>query len=245
MATKAKQTFGVIEGAVAYAKIAQPDTKYKSDDKEYSITVFIDEDAADEWDAVFTKQPSKKVKASEFEAKYKFPCPIEGAKNVYFVQLKKDATKDGVEFNPEYRPRVLLDDENGERVDITESRLIANGSYAKISYRINENSYGTFAYLKNVLMDVDGFKEYVSEGGGAMGSEFGGDKPIKKEAARSEATNARKAKPVEDEEEEDDEPPKKAPAKPAAKVAAKPAKKVIPDDEDEDDQEDSGSKSPF
>jgi hypothetical protein len=205
---KAKNSFGVLTGTLAYAKIAQADGKYQSKDTEYSIQVILDEDAADEWDTQFKKQPAKKIKASEFEGKYRFPCPIEGAKNVYAVTLKKDATKDGEPFYPEHRPKVFLDTAD-ERVDITESRLIANGSFGKVSYRISTNDFGTFAKLNNVLLDEEGFKEYVSTGGKA-GSEFGDDKPVKKEAPREEATKARAEKP------------------------AKKAKAVEPDDQDSD-----------
>jgi len=51
--------------------------------------------------------------------------------------------------------------------------------------------------LQNVLMDEDGFKEYVRSGGGAVpaGDEFGGtSKPIKVEPAKESATNSRPAK---------------------------------------------------
>ena len=195
MATaKAKNDYGVLEGTIVFAKIAQSDKKYQSEDREYSITVIVDEDTADEWDAKFKKQPSKKIKASEFEEKYKTACPIKGAKNVFAITLKKDATKNGEPFNPEYRPKVFLDTAE-ERVEITESRLIANGSYGKVSYRITENSFGTFARLNNVLMTEEGFKEYVSTGGGKAGSEFGDTKPVRKEEARKEATEARQDKP--------------------------------------------------
>jgi hypothetical protein len=195
MTTDKKKTFGVVEGTLVYAKIAEPSTKYQSKDTEYTISVIVNEDTADAWDEEFKKQPAKKVKASEFETKYKLPLPdsLKGEKNVYEIKLKRDATKDGEDFYPENRPKVFVDYDNGDRVDITESRLIANGSYGKVSYRINSNDFGTFAKLANVLMDEEGFKEYVSTGG-AAGSEFGDVKEVKKEAPRKEATQARAAK---------------------------------------------------
>jgi hypothetical protein len=190
-----KQMYGVLEGTLVYAKIAQPDSKFESKDTEYVISVIVDEDTADAWDEQFKKQPAKKVKASEFESKYKIELPkqLKGQKNVFEIKLKKDATKDGEPFNPEFRPKVFVDYDNGDRVEITESRLIANGSYGKVSYRINTNNYGTFARLNNILMTEEGFKEYVSTGG-AAGSEFGEVKEVKKEAPRKEATQARTSK---------------------------------------------------
>lgn len=200
MATaKAKAAqFGVIEGTLVYAKLAEPDTKYQSNDKEWSVEIIVDEDTAEAHDEQFKKQPSKKIKAADFEAKYKIPCPIEGVKNVYSIKLKRAATNDGVPVDPKFAPKVLLDDADGERTDITLSRLIANGSYGKVSYYISSNDFGTFARLQNVLLDEKGFKEYVRSGGGVgnAGDEFGGGKkPVKVEAAREEATNSRPAKP--------------------------------------------------
>lgn len=227
MATDKKQTFGVLEGTLAYAKIAQADTKYQSKDTEYSIQIIVDEDTADEWETQFKKQPAKKIKASDFEGKYKFPCPIKGAKNVYAITLKRDATKDGEPFYPENRPKVFLDTEEG-RLDITESRLLANGSFGKVSYRINENEFGRFAKLANVLLDEEGFIEYISTGGKA-GSEFGDDKPITKEAPRKEATEGRKKRS--DDDIENPEHPDDKPAKQVAKPS-KPKKVEEPEEED-------------
>ena len=193
--TEKKKTFGVIEGMLVYAKIAEPSTKYQSKDTEYTISVIVNEDVADAWDAEFKKQPAKKIKASEFESKYKVALPdnLKKEKNVYEIKLKRDATKDGEPFYPEGRPKVFVDYSNGDRVDITESRLIANGSFGKVSYRINSTEFGIFAKLANVLMDEEGFKEYVSTGGVA-GSEFGDAKEVKVEASRKEATQARAQK---------------------------------------------------
>ena len=124
-------------------------------------------------------------------------------------------------FFPETRPKVFLDTDEG-RLDITESRLIANGSVGKVSYRINSNDFGTFAKLANVLMDEEGFIEYESKGGGGAGSEFGGGKEVVKEPARKEATQARKSK----QEEKTEQPVAKKPVK------ASPA--TVEDDEDLD-----------
>jgi len=111
--------------------------------------------------------------------------------------MRKAASKDGEVFDTKYRPRVLLDTNAGERVDITTSRLISNGSKGKVSYYITENSFGKFGQLNAVLMDEDDFVEYKSTGGGSVGSEFGGGKTVKVEAENTEATNARANKAAE------------------------------------------------
>lgn len=200
-----KSNFGVVEGMFVFAKLAEASLKYQSKDTEYVISVIVDEDTADKWDSEFKKQPAKKIKANEFEGKYKVALPVnlKGEKNVYEIKLKKDATKDGEPFYPEHRPKVFVDYDNGDRVDITESRLLANGSFGKVSYRVTSNDFGTFAKLANVLLTEEGFKEYVSQGG-APGNEFG-SKPVKKEEPRKEATQARAAKVKQEEHEEQEE----------------------------------------
>jgi hypothetical protein len=197
MATKSKNTFGIIEGTLVYAKVGMPDAKYQSTEKEWSVEVIVDEDTAEKWDETFKKQPSKKIKAVDFEAKYRIPVPahLKGEKNVYGIKLKRQATNDGVPVDDNFRPKIYIDDADGNRTEIGQSRLIANGSFGKVSYYISSNDYGTFSRLQNVLMDEDKFIEYESSGGGKAGDEFG-SKPVKTEAAREEVLNSRPVKPV-------------------------------------------------
>lgn len=207
MTTNKKQSqYGTISGTFVYAKVGQPDTKYQSTEKEWSIEVIVDEDTAEAWDEQFKKQPAKKIKVADFESKYKIPCPISGVKNVYGIKLKRQATNDGVPVEDNFRPKVFIDSADGERTEIGQSRLIANGSVGVVSYYISSNDFGTFARLQNVLMQEDDFIEYESSGGGKAGDEFG-SKPVKVEAARKEVLEAREEKP--------------------AKAAAKPKSKVV------------------
>lgn len=212
-----KQKYGVLENVIlAYAKIAEPSTKYQSTDLEYSVDCVVDKATAKAWNKQFAKQKAKEFDREDFETKFKMTAPFEGDE-IYVIKMKKAATKDGEVFDEKYRPKVFLDTSDGERVEITTSRLISNGSVAKVSYRVTENSYGIFGQLNNILMDEDGFKEYINTSS-ADGSEFGTSKPVKKEPSRVEATEARKSKEVE------------KPTKPN-----KPAKKIIEDDSDDGD----------
>lgn len=225
-AAKQKSTLGVIEGTFMYAKVGQPDTKYQSSELEWSIEVIVDEDVAEAWDDQFQKQKAKKIKVSEFEAKYKIPCPIEGVKNVYGIKLKRQATNDGVPVDENFRPKVYIDNDAGERTEVGQSRKIANGSYGKVSYYISGNDFGTFARLQNVQMEEENFKEYESSGG-AAGDEFG-SKPVKTEAPRKEVMNARPPKGNADDEDDEEAPPAKVVKKP---MPTKKAKAPV-DDED-------------
>lgn len=215
MATAAKATYGVLDNVVlAYAKLAEPTNKYESKDLVYEVDCIVEKAVAKAWTKQFPKQRAKEYDKEDFEKKFKMDAPFDGDE-VFVIKMRKAASKDGEMFDEKYRPQVLLDTKDGERVNITTSRLISNGSLAKVSYRITENSFGCFGMLNNVLMDEDGFKEYVSAGG-ATGAEFGSAKEVKQEAPRKEATEARAnkeaekpkkpAKVVEDDISEDESP---------------------------------------
>lgn len=224
----ADQKYGVLSNVVlAYAKLAEPSTKYQSTDLEYSVDCVVDKATAKAWSKQFTKQKAKEYDKEEFESKFKMDAPFDGDE-VYVIKMKKAATKNGEAFDEKYRPKVLLDTKAGDRLDITTSRLISNGSKAQVSYRITENDFGIFGQLNNVLMNESGFIEYVSSGGIA-GGEFGDTKEITKEPSRESATSARSAK----------RDPINEPEHPSEKVhsPSKPVKKAVkqPDFSDMDD----------
>lgn len=206
MATKEKSKLGVIEGTFVYAKVGQPDTKYQSTEKEWSIEVIVSEEIADTWDEQFKKQPSKKIKATEFESKYKIPLPahLKGEKSVYGIKLKRQATNDGVAVDESFRPKIYVDDSEGNRTEIGQSRLIANGSFGKVSYFISTNDFGTFSRLQNVLMTEDNFIEYESKVSSGGGAEFGEAKSVKYEEPKETVLKARPEKPVKKVVEEDE-----------------------------------------
>ena len=84
--------------------------------------------------------------------------------------MKKPAQyADGTPLPKQYQPKVLLAD-GKQAIDVTDTMLPANGSVGKISFEARENSYGTFAKLRNVL--VTGMIEY-KKGGGNAGDDFG------------------------------------------------------------------------
>ncbi len=213
MATKEKSKLGVIEGTFVYAKVGQPDNKYQSTEKEWSIEVIVNEDIADDWSEQFKKQPAKKIKASEFEAKYKIPLPahLKSEKNVYGIKIKRQATNDGEPVDDNFRPKVYVDDAEGNRTEVGQSRLIANGSFGKVSYYISANDFGVFNRLQNVLMKEEDFIEYESKSSGG-GAEFGEAKAVKYEEPKESVMKTRAEKPApkkvieQDESDEQSEP---------------------------------------
>lgn len=193
-----KQDKGVLKNVVlAYAKIAEPSKKYKSEDLEYSVDCIIDKATAKVWNKQFPKKKATAYEVDEFEEKFKLSNPYPDEDEVYVVKLKKGATKDGVAFDAKFRPKVFLEDDE-ERVDITVSRLIANGTIADVSWRGMTNDFGYFPQLNNIRIFKENFKEYISKGGTSSGDEFDDEdspkKPVKTEPENENATKARAKK---------------------------------------------------
>lgn len=154
-----------ITGVLAYVKIQEPALKYQSDEKEWVVDIIVDEDTADAWNDEFGKQPAKAIKTSEFEEIYKIAPPFPDEKKQYVIKLKKSCTyKDGNPLPEWAHPKVLMQDENGEFVNITAEKLVGNGSIGTVTYDFTENSYGKFARLRNVL--VEELVEYEKTSGG-------------------------------------------------------------------------------
>lgn len=163
-------TQNTIEGTLVFVSVQTPQPKYQSVEKEYKAGVVVDEDTADSWNERFPKQAAKVVKTSDFKEAYKIDAPFPDAKKQYVITLKKDAQyADGNPVPKQYLPKVLLQD-GKQAIDVTDSQLPANGSVGKISFEARENSYGTFAKLRNVL--VTEMIEY-KKGGGNAGDDFG------------------------------------------------------------------------
>lgn len=152
-----------------YTKIQQPAKKYQSEDTEYSVDCAVDKATAKKWNKEFPKQKAKEFDNDEFLEKYKVEeVPFPDQDEQYIIKLKKNAVKDGRETPEKYRPKVLVPSGAGN-LDVTATKLVGNGSTGKVSYNINENSFGAFAQLSAIL--VTNLIEYKQLGG--AGSEFG------------------------------------------------------------------------
>ena len=140
-----------LEGMLVYCMLHQATPCYdKEKGTEWKCGVVVDEDTADAFAEIYSKQPARKVKRSEFKEVYKCDPPEGSEKNLYVITLKKNThLANGEDVPAKYRPRVF--EEVGKTlVDITETKLPANGSYGVISIDHYENSYGNSARLKNV-----------------------------------------------------------------------------------------------
>ena len=163
-------TQNTIEGTLVFVTVQTPQTKYQSTDKEFKVGIVVDEDTADSWNERFPKQTAKVVKTSDFKETYKIDPVFPDEKKQYVITIKKPASyKDGKELPEMYRPKVLLQ-EGKTAIDVTKTTLPANGSKGKVSFEENNNDFGTFSRLKNVL--VTEMIEY-KKGGSNVGDDFG------------------------------------------------------------------------
>lgn len=153
-----------ISAVFAYAKIQEPAFKYQSTtEKEFSIDLIVDKATAKAFGKQFPKQKGKTVDNDDFEEIYKMPPPFPDQDEQYVLKLKRPAQyKDGKPLPESYWPKVMQK-KGGKAVQIPREVLVGNGSTGKVSYDVNENDYGTFAKLKNIL--VEDLKEYKKTGG--------------------------------------------------------------------------------
>lgn len=205
-----------LTGMLLYVSLNKPQKGYvkagdppKPDEWKASVAI-SDEDVLDEYEAfaasIDAKTSIKKVKTAEFESIYKVAPPEDAGKNVWVVTLRKSTElgKTGKPVPDLYKPKVF--EKVGKTlVDVTNSKLPANGSYGSISIDKFERTNGTASlYLKNVL--VTEMIEYVQEESSYNpGDEFDDEPKAEKPKAKVEAkAPAAKPKARAKVEEEDD-----------------------------------------
>lgn len=178
MTTQTTQS-NTIAGIFAYAKVQEPALRYQSDtEKEFSIDVIVDKATAKAFGKQFPKQKGKVIDTPDFKEVYKIDPPFPDQDEQYILKLKKpaqfnDKATGGMKAIPEiYWPKIVVK-KNGKAVPLARDVLIANGSTGKVSYEVNENSYGTFAKLKNVLVeDLIEYKKADASGADDFGLEL-------------------------------------------------------------------------
>lgn len=135
----------------------KPGAPAKPDEWKASVAI-VDEDVIDEFEeyaqGIDAKVSIKKVKVADFEEKYKCPVPEGANKYVWVVTLRKSTElgKTGKPVPEAFTPRVL-EKQGKAMVDVTYTKLPANGSKGTISIDQFDRTNGTSSlYLKNVLV---------------------------------------------------------------------------------------------
>ena len=143
-----------------WTKIQKPSLKYQSQtEKEFVVDVLVDKATAKAFGKEFPKQKAKEFDKDELlEALSIDSAPYE-ADEYFKIRMKKKAnykdreTGELVNTPEQYCPKVFLADEDGLLEDVTQTRLIGNGSVGAIQYDVNSNDYGKFAQLKGIRVD--------------------------------------------------------------------------------------------
>lgn len=213
------------QAVLMYVKLKQAQVIYNQKDWdksaqtmfEYSVDMIVDEDTADEWDAMFPKQSAKKVLKKDFMKTYKiekdeeFPKGVDPKlKKFYVIKLKQNThyeDKNGVvqPLSKETRPRLVYINEDGKKVDGTLTVEVGNGSVGDVLVSVRDNGkYGLSCKLKAIL--VTDLIEYTSGGSKDLDDFFGDNVELVDLPDESFQTKEDEAEVLE-EENEDDTPP--------------------------------------
>ena len=174
---------------LCFVKIAESGTKYKSEDREYSLNATVSKQAAKEFKKKFVKQSVKEFDNADYEAKYGISVPYPEQEEQYVIKLSKGHIKGGKEMDARFRPQAYVVNEDSTLTCITTSRIISNGSKADVAYRVTSNEFGTFAHLEAIR--ITELIEYKKSNG--MVNPFGGVVSVVEEEDKA-VTEARKNK---------------------------------------------------
>ena len=171
MATQPSKQIPMLTGTLVYVQVQQPKQCYEeSKGQEWKASIVVSEDDAEQWDETYPKQTAKQVKTSDFLTYYKIPAPFPSQRKQFVITVRKNTQLgNGATVPEKYQPKVFEKVQN-KVVDVTKTKLPANGSIGQISIESFEGKMGVFARLKNVL--VTEMIEYIKDDDGS-GSEFG------------------------------------------------------------------------
>ena len=168
-----------------YTCIQTPTKKFESELTEWKTNAVVDKATAKTWNKRFAKQKAKELDNAEFVEKYKTDVPFPDQEEQYIIKLSQNThNAEGKEM---YCPKVYQDIGNNNVVDITNKKLVGNGSKGKAAYGVVENKFGTFAKLNSICIF-----DLVEYGGNA--NPFGNVVEDENDAAQREAYKPSDAK---------------------------------------------------
>ena len=168
-----------------YTCIQTPTKKFESDLTEWKTNAVVDKATAKTWNKRFAKQKAKELDNAEFVEKYKTEAPFPEQDEQYIIKLSQNThNADGKAM---HCPRVYQDIGNNNVLDITNKKLVGNGSKGKAAYGVVENKFGTFAKLNSICIF-----DLVEYGGNA--NPFGNVVEDENDAAQREAYKPSEAK---------------------------------------------------
>lgn len=125
----------------AWCKMKAPVKSLNEKNTEVSVQVVMSEDDADELLEACPSANVKTYKNDVFLDKFKFEAPFPNAKKQYVASFKRMVSKDGVDFPEDFRPRVILVNEDGEKEDISFTTEVGNGSKGAVAYNTYTADY--------------------------------------------------------------------------------------------------------
>lgn len=162
-----------ISGVFVYTNLNSPQPKFNANEgDEYKVSLVISEKDAKAWKKQWRKQAAKEVDTEEFEERFGIAPPFTKQEEQFVItfrqnaQIKDKKTKQTIPLPDQMRVKALLNTgrKNGAGKpileEITETKLVGNGSKGVVLYRETSNDYGSFA--KAVAIRVDSLIEYSS-----------------------------------------------------------------------------------
>lgn len=139
--------------ALYYTSIQTPRNKYESELKHFTTTVVMDKSTSTAFSKQFPKKKVNPIANDDFIEKYKTDVPFPESPIQYVMNLAQDELKkDGTPMPDFLRPRALLETLDGQIYDITEKKLIGNGSRGDVQYSWYTTSFGPAVRLGNVVV---------------------------------------------------------------------------------------------
>lgn len=139
-----------IKGFLYYTNIQEPVNKYESDEKEWKVSVAVDE-ATNKRIQKEIKSKPKMIPNDEFYDKFKSEVPYPESPIQYVYNIKRSVIKSNGEPTEEKNyPKVLLEDKSGALYDITDRYKVGNGSEGEVHFYISDTRYGRYPGLTSV-----------------------------------------------------------------------------------------------
>ena len=171
-----------------YVKMQQGAFKYQSKTEyEFTVDCVVDKKVAKAYKKMFPKNSCKEIDTEEFEDRFKVAPPFPDADEQFVIKLKADANLkadvakaglrkgDSIPYEWNTRPKVFVPVEGGVK-DVTMEVLVSNGSKGDVTFKILENSYGTFSQLSGILV-TDLIEYEQKESASDFGEVVGGLRP--------------------------------------------------------------------
>ena len=154
-----------MQGTLVYTNLQNPIETYEKDGFEYIVQLVVSEKIAKAFKRKFKKQAPREIPTEEFKDIYKCDPPYPDQEEQYVIKMRQlseyvdKKTGKKTPITERMRIRGLLNtgrkNKQGKPIleDITDTKLIGNGSVGVVMFRELSNKFGTFAKPQAVRVD--------------------------------------------------------------------------------------------